>query len=279
MLSAGPARHRFAIDPQFRRRILFSLLGGFSVVGWMALLFGGTLFSVREITVEGGEGIAPHEATALVFRILDEEPQRFWHAKRHAWFLPKERLREFARTEWFARDVQVLTSPWSNNVRLIVTQEPRVVFLKTAKQYLEIDPRGFVRSELSPENRLIVIQSMTGATEPSVPDHVRFILDMPDLTEALEVRYRIPVDAKLFERWIRLREILEAKHLSARYGAIQQGEERLILVQNVSVAIDTLESLESQIQALALYQEKAKEQRLPLETLIDVRIQGRVYVR
>ena len=279
MLFARRARHRFALDPQFQRRVLFTLFGSFSLLGWTIFLLGGSLFTVREVVVEGGEGVLSHEATALVFRMMDEQPSSFFHAKRHVWFFPKDRIRDVARTEWFARDVEVKTRPWSHIVRLIITEEPRVFFVKTEKQYLVVDPRGFVRRELTSDERVAVLQTITNKASPTLASHVQAILELPMVTDMLETRYRIPGDSALFERWMRLQALLREKKIAVRYSVIQADEERLILQNGVFVYIDTLEPLESQVNALALYQEQAKREKLPTPTSIDIRIQGRVYTK
>ena len=271
-------RHRFAIDPLFRRRFIFGALGVFSVVGWAGLLFCGTLFSVADVEIQGGKGIDRIAAKAAVFQALDQ--RSYWRpwSPRHVWFIDTQSLAEKLKVDWYADSVQVETHPFSNIVRLIVTEQTNALFVKTPTQYLRVDTQGIVREELSAVDRLDVVQRMAGrfdlasSTEP--------IIEIPSLTDDVASGYRLPEALEDIRKWFAISKLLKLAKISVRYLSIQPAQIVLFGQDQSPVYLDPSDTIGAQIKGLSEYYKLQKTKNLAQPTqFIDARIPGRVYVK
>lgn len=272
-------RHRFNADPEFRRRFVFATLGLFALVGWGALLLCGDTLTIRGVEITGGEHLQTIEAKTAVFQILDARPVwRPW-SPRHRWFLDEAHLEEALRTRWFAEQVDVQRTPGSNIVRLIVKEQRVGLIVRTADQYVEVDANGVIRRELNNEERLETVQRMTGRRSATTP----MIVELPFIQEPLAVGYKLGVALKDVRSFITLGALLETHHLFFRYLTASDAlfASLTLYDQNgIAVYLDTSTSLESQINALALYVTARREQRKGIDTpkeFIDLRIPGRIY--
>jgi hypothetical protein len=274
-------RHRFNADPEFRRRFVLTLLALFSVVGWGGLLITSDVLVIRGVEIEGGEHIQPTEAKAAVFQLLDARAEwRPW-SPRHRWFFDEATLAEGLRTRWFAEQVQVERKPGSNIVRLIVKEQRVGLVVRTAEQYVEVDANGVVRRELDNEERLRIVQRMTGKSVGTMP----MIVELPFIQEPLAVGYRLSVSVPDVRRWIALGGLLDERQLPFRYLAASDAllAAYTLYDQNgVAIYLDTSTSLESQINALDAYVKARAQKRKgvePAREFIDLRIPGRVYLK
>ena len=251
-------RHRFAIDPLFRRRFIFGALGVFSVVGWA--------------------GIDRIAAKAAVFQALDQ--RSYWRpwSPRHVWFIDTQSLAEKLKVDWYADSVQVETHPFSNIVRLIVTEQTNALFVKTPTQYLRVDTQGIVREELSAVDRLDVVQRMAGrfdlasSTEP--------IIEIPSLTDDVASGYRLPEALEDIRKWFAISKLLKLAKISVRYLSIQPAQIVLFGQDQSPVYLDPSDTIGAQIKGLSEYYKLQKTKNLAQPTqFIDARIPGRVYVK
>ncbi len=274
-------RHRFNADPEFRRRFVLTLLALFSLVGWGALLISSDTLVVRGVEIEGGEHISPIEAKTAVFQILDtREEWRPW-SPRHRWFIDELRLEEGLRTRWFAEDVQVERTAGSSILRLIVKEQRVGLIVRTAGQYVEVDANGIVRRELTNEERLQIVQRMTGRQPGTMP----MVVELPFIQEPLAIGYKLGIATNDVRSWIALGSLLDTHQLPFRYLTAADALLASLTLYDengIAVYLDTSTSLESQIKALASYTTARKQKRKGVEAAresIDLRIPGRVYLK
>lgn len=274
-------RHRFNADSEFRRRFVLTLLGLFSLMGWGALLLCSDVLVVRGVEITGGDHIESIEAKTATFQILDARSDwRPW-SPRHRWFLDTATLEEGLRTRWFAEDVQVERSVGSNILRLIVKEQRVGLVVRTAEQYVEVDANGVVRRELSNEERLQIVQRMTGRRQGTVP----MVVELPFIQEPLAIGYKLGIATKDVRNWIALGVLLDKHHLSFRYLTATDtllASLTLYDENGIAVYLDTSTSLESQINALASYATARKQKQKGIEAAresIDLRIPGRLYLK
>lgn len=274
-------RHRFNVDPEFRRRFVFAVLGIFSLVGWGGLLLCSDVLTVREITIEGGGSITNAEAKAGVFHVLDTRAEwRPW-SPRHRWFVNKEALERALQVRWFTEDVRVERTVGSNILRLKIKEQPMGLVVRTGEQYLEVDGNGIVRRELTNEERVRIAQRMTGRQLATMP----MIVELSFIEEPLTVGYKITPAIEEIRKWITIGSLLHRRGLSFRYLTPTNALLTSLTLYNergIAVYLDTSVSLESQINALASYSNAIKDHQKgiePAQTFIDVRIPGRIYAR
>lgn len=274
-------RHRFNADPEFRRRFVLSALGLFSLIGWGGLLLCSDVLVIRRVEVEGGEHISTTEAKAAVFQLLDARSAwRPW-SPRHRWFLDTKTLEEGLRTRWFAESVRVERSMGSNIVRLIVKEQRVGLVVRTAGQYVEVDANGIVRRELSNEERLQIVQRMTGRQIGTMP----MIVELPFIQDPLAIGYKLDIAVKDIRSWITIGSLLDDARIPFRYLTASDAllASLTLYDQNgVAVYLDTSTSLTSQINALAEYQTARQQKRRGIEAareFIDLRIPGRLYLK
>lgn len=273
-------RHRFSTDPFFRRKAAFFALGLFSFMGWGIVILQSPLLLIRDVRVEGAKGIDPIEAKSVLFTLTDARTTwRPWHP-RHRWFFPRESIELALRDRWLAERVDVQREPGSNIVRLIVHEQHTFLWVKTATQWLEVDPRGVIHRELSREELLEATQRLTGrqtfkAGQP-------FIVDIPIITETLTEGFRLPYAAESLAAWFALSQHVQTRaSLGILFGS---HDERSVLHRKdrASVYIDINEPIASQINALEQflgYIDTRKNTAEQPTQFIDVRVPGRVYSR
>lgn len=281
-ISASPSRrlrHRFAVDPLFRRRFVFLILGVFAAAGWGSLIFLSTLFTVKGIELDGGKGIDPVTAKAIVFQTLDQRPSwRPWPS-RQIWFMDTVALAERLKLQWYADSVVVETHPLSNIVRLIVKEQTNSLFIKTPTQFLRVDAQGVVREELSAADRLQVLQRMTGRTD-LVTSSTESIIELPNLTDTVASGYRLPESLEDIRLWFNLSKLFKQMNVPAKYVRVETGRIVLYGQNDIPVYLDTTQNLSAQIKGLHEYYVAQKAQKLEAPTqFIDARIPGRIYVK
>lgn len=280
-ISASPARlrHRFAVDPLFRRRFVFLTLGIFAALGWGSLIFLSTLFTVQQVELEGGKGIDPLTAKAIVFQTLDQRASwRPW-SPRQIWFLDKETLAERLKLQWYADSVQIETRPFSNIVRLIIKEQTNSLFIKTPNQYLRVDAQGVVREELSATDRLQVLQRITGRTDLAASS-TEPIIELPNITDAVASGYRLPEPLEDIRLWFTLSKLLKQTNITVRYLRIEPARIVLFGQDEIPVYLDGSQNLSAQLKGLREYYSAQKKQKLePPTQFIDARIPGRLYVK
>jgi hypothetical protein len=273
-------RHRFSTDPFFRRKAAFLALGLFSVVGWGMVIFQSPLFLIRDVRVEGAKGIDPIEAKSVLFSLADARTTwRPWHP-RHRWFFPRETIEQALRDRWLAERVEARLERGSNIVRLIVHEQHTFLWVKTATQWLEVDPRGVIHRELSREELLEATQRLTG--RQTLKAGQPFIVDMPIITETLTEGFRLPYATDDLAAWFR---VAEYAHARPTLGILTGSHDKRTVIHRkdkLPIYIDISEPLTNQINALEQFlgyigtRKNAAEQ--PTQ-FIDVRVPGRVYSR
>ena len=276
-------RHRFQADPLFRRRLIFSLMALFAVVGWGGFLLCSSALTIRDVEIEGGGPIDSIEAKAAVFQLLDARAAwRPW-SPRHRWFIDKAALEEGLKARWFAEAVQVERPTGKNIVRLIVSQQRINLYARTGLQYLEIDTNGVVRQELSTDDRIKIVQRLTGRATPTA--HSMIVLEFPYIQEPVTVGYRLSTPVNIIRQSVTLGTLLEKAHIAIRsITHVSEFSPTLtVLDQNgIQVYVDTTISFEEQVQAWSEYID-ARSRRLkgvePAREFIDLRIPGRLYVK
>lgn len=276
-------RHRFQADPLFRRRLVFSLMGLFALLGWGSFLLCSSALTIQAVEIQGGGSIDPIEAKAAVFQLLDaRENWRPW-SPRHRWFLNKNSLETGLKARWFAEDVKVERSAGKNIVRLIVSEQRMNLYARTGQQYLEIDVNGVVRHELNNDERLRVVQRMTGRVSAS--DASMIILEFPYIQDPLAVGYRLAAPTTILRQSVRLATLLENARLRVRSMTHAAEASPTLTVSDsrgIQVYIDTTLPLEEQVRAWSEYEAARARKAKGVETareFIDLRIPGRLYVK
>ncbi len=275
----APFRHRFATDPHARRRFAFAALGVFALLGWGSLLFFSDLLSVRTVTVEEGKGIDRIEAKAAVLQSLDRrEGWRPWPA-RHPWFIDERSLAEQLKARWFAESVEVRTSPVSNIVRLIIKEQKNTLLVKTPSQFLRVDAQGIVRAELTPEERLTVLQRLAGRAT-NISSSTEALIELPDLGDPVALRYRLPIEVDELRRWFTIDKELQRAGLAFGYVRVEPQHLALYGRDGIPSYIDPLENVPAQLKALSEFQARVKAGKIPPpKEFVDARIPGRLYVK
>ncbi|MBP7006129.1 hypothetical protein KBB27_03340 [Patescibacteria group bacterium] len=277
-MSLIQARHRFATDPTYRRRFIFLVLGFFSVFGWMYIFFSSQLFLVDSVSVTEGQGIDSAEAKTAVLDVLDGRKHwRPW-SPRNAWFVDRVKLAEEIKTRWFADSVEVEVQPWSHVVRLIVSARTNSFLVKTPTQYLRVDTQGVVREELNPSDRLLVLQRMAGkllATATTEP-----IVELPNVTETVAARYKIPIASSVMRDWLRVDQATRNEGVNYSYMRIETARVVLYSTEQIPMYIDTSQNVPAQIKALHEFISQVKAKKIaPATQFVDARIIGRLYVK
>ena len=270
-------RHRFAVDPAYRRQFAFAALGIFSLAGWASLVFGSQLFTVRDVVVAEGKGISAAEAKASVFQLLDQRPGwRPW-PPRHRWFIDAETLAEQLKARWFAESVEVAVSPGSNIVRLIIRQQNRSFIVKTPGQFLRVNAQGVVEDELPAGERLPVLQRMAGraagpATEP--------IIEWPAAAESMAPGYHLPVSTDQLRSWFVLDQQVRKAGMDLAYVRVEPNRLVLFAQDGIPTYIDPSQNVLAQINAVQEFRRRAGKNGVePATAFIDARVVGRLYVR
>ena len=280
----APIRHRFQLDPLFRRRAAFALLGLFTLLGWAGLVLSSSLLTIQRVEIEGGgKGISQIETTSAVFQLLDTRSAwRPW-SPRHRWFVDIAALREGLKARWFAEDVQVERPAGKNIVRLIIREHPIALHVHTGDQYLEIDANGVVRRELTRDEQVHAAQRLTG-TANIMATSTR-VLEFPYLQDPVATGYRLGAPNSILRQAILLGNALEKTGIPFR-AIVHQSEASPTLVvvhQNgIPAYIDTSISLQAQVEAWAEYLAARAAGTKGVEAareFIDLRIPGRIYVK
>ncbi len=273
-----PFRHRFATDPHARRRFAFAALGVFALLGWGSLLLFSDLLAVRDVTLEEGKSLDALEAKAAVFQLLDRrEGWRPWPT-RHAWFIDEASLAEQLKARWFAESVEVRTGTASNIVRLIVKEQKNTLLVKTPSQFLRVDAQGIVRAELTPEERLGVLQRLAGRTANHATAEA--LIELPDLSDPVALRYRLPIEVEELRRWFTIDAELQRAGLAFAYLRVEPQRLALYGRDGIPSYIDPLENVPAQLKALAEFQARVKAGKIPpAKEFVDARILGRLYVK
>lgn len=275
----APFRHRFATDPHARRRFAFAALGVFALLGWGSLLFFSDLLSVRTVTVEEGKAIDALEAKAAVFQSLDRrDAWRPWPA-RHMWFIDEAGLAEQLKARWYAESVEVHTGPVSNIVRLIIKEQRTTLLVKTPGQFLRVDAQGIVRAELTPEERLAVLQRLAGRAD-SADASTEALIELPDLNDPVALRYRLPMEVDELRRWFAIDTELRRIGLAVSYMRVEPQRLALYGRDGIPSYIDPLENVPAQLKALSEFRARVKAGKIPpAKEFVDARILGRLYVK
>ncbi len=273
-------RHRFSTDPLFRRNAAFFALGVFSVVGWGMVVLQSPLFLIREVTLEGARGLDPVEAKAALFAMMDAQPGwKLWNP-RHRWFFPTSAVEEALRDRWLAERVEVKLNDGLHIVRLIVHEQKIFLWVKTASQWLEVDPRGVIHRELSREEVLQATQQLTGRATRQPQDP--FIVDIPTITEPLAQGFKLPYASEDLAAWFSLAKRLQddaGANLGILYGS-HTDKASLAHAEGISIYIDVTENITTQINALEQflgYTSTLKSKEGKPARFIDVRVPGRIY--
>lgn len=278
-VSSERLRHRFAVDPLFKRRFVFLVLGVFAAAGWGSLAFFSTLFTVRSVEIQRGRGIDAVSAKAAVFQALDQRP--YWRpwSPRHAWFIEPNSLAERLKVQWYADSVEVQVEPFSHIVRLIVKEQTNSLFIKTPTKFLRVDTQGVIREELGLTERLQILQRMAGRADANVSS-TEAIIELPLLTDDVAPGYRLTESIDDIRTWFDLGRILKQQGVVVRYLRVEPGRIVLFGQGETPVYLDPSQNVLAQIKGLQHYYAAQKKNKdAPPQEFIDARIPGRLYVK
>ncbi len=253
-----------------RRRVVFLLLGGAAVLGWVYVFFGSGIMDVKRVEIEGLEQLGRGEVMGEVDIFLNEHGFGPW--RKNIVLIDADALADALETKLFAEHVSV-DKIWPSLLRLKVEERQSSIVVIANNEFYVIDRNGIAAERITDEDAIL-----SRISQPSSgPQN-----DLPILTvreNAVFAQGDPFVDRATVERWLLAFNELQEAGFGYRNAVLEHpSSTKLILnlFEPYDAYFDLLAPMPPQISAFYTFM-KGKSTDITITSYVDVRVPGRVY--
>ena len=256
------------------RRVVFSFMGLWALIGWLYIFWRSDLFSINQIDVRGVVLLDPIDVNREVFEVLDQ--RRGWRpwTSRNSLFIQKKSFEEAVKERLFAERVTV-DNIHNNVLRLLVEERAKRIVYHSHKQYFWVDLDGVVTQELTATERADVQSRLLGYRSASIKDPPVIHQDLDEqiatgyvISQADSVRNWIQLSSQLIKNGLLYREFIPPTSSTHSLVSITAPEGYQIL-------LDTDTPIQPQLDTYSAFIRSQAKSRV--YQYLDIRIPGRLY--